>query len=616
VLYWSGSARKFDSSENYLLIHSGLTLIKQQVRYPILFTIIFILGFLIFSNSLSGEFIYDDYLVLSHSLFSQPLKFFKFFNEPYFEDFVKAGLYRPLTQISFALNFLFGSSPTSFHVINVLLHIVNSILIFILLIKLKFNVRLSSIVSFLFLILPIHIEAVSSIVGRAELLVFFFSILSIILFLDSKYITSTLFFFLALLSKETAIVLPAILLAISVVFRLRKFDLIKLFSGWIIFGLIYLILRIRVLGQYAFKVEKEFVFNPLAFIPFGERIATSLKILMLYIQKAFLPINLSSDYSYNQIPLVKNIFSSLWSFLGLLVLIFLFFTLINLFKKLKTNNENIKFNLFFAVLTFLLPYLVISNLIYPIGSIMADRFMYMPSLGLVIFLALFLNWLIKTQKKLGYIFLFTIIVFYSILTICQNKVWANEYVFFREMYERSPNSIVAKTNWAKIVPDRQKAKRLLYESYNLYSDFVPTLNALAVVEKDEGNLKQAEELLEKSIKIMPNNQDTLIKLSRVYFMNGDYRRADRVLEKLVLNYDGTGNTILYALNKIMLGKYNAAVRIIKEYFGEDTNNESAKIVLAYAYLKSGNFSEVRKSGFNLTELEKEFTKLKSIFHNF
>ncbi|TSC88939.1 MAG: hypothetical protein G01um10142_561 [Parcubacteria group bacterium Gr01-1014_2] len=193
----------------------------------IVFIILLLVGFSVFFNGLKGDFVHDDLLVLSHSFFSQSAKVLNFFSEPYFEDFYQAGLYRPLTQISFRLNFLFGSSPFSFHLVNILLHIINSFLIYLLVSKIinsDGRIRIperspqgrSEVALFaclLFLVLPIHVEAVTSIVGRAELFSFLFGILTLLLWLDTKYFFSAITLFLALLSKESAIaVMPIIFL--------------------------------------------------------------------------------------------------------------------------------------------------------------------------------------------------------------------------------------------------------------------------------------------------------------------------------------------------------------------------------------------------------------------
>ena len=234
-----------------------------------------VLGFIIFGNSVNGRFVYDDNIVLSNSRFNEPASFLSFFKEPYFENFPEAGLYRPLTLISFAFNFLIsGNNPAGFRLLNILLHMANSILAYLLILEFTRSFRISFLSFLMFLVLPIHVEAVSSVVGRAELLSFFFASLSLFAWLRTKFIISALLFFAALLSKETAIALPVILFILSV-YR-KKSPIWLCYFGIAVFS--YAILRFWILGGFALEPQVEFVFNPLKFVSLPERLATTLKI--------------------------------------------------------------------------------------------------------------------------------------------------------------------------------------------------------------------------------------------------------------------------------------------------------------------------------------------------
>lgn len=524
--------------------------------------LIFIIGLAVFLNGLSGNFIYDDHIVLSHSLFDQPSRMFNFFSEPYFEDFAQAGLYRPLTQISFAFNFLFSSSPFGFHLVNVILHIFNSFLIFILLKKLVGSARVGFLSSVLFLVLPIHVEAVTSIVGRAELLSLFFSLLAVLFYLNSKLVISSLFFFATLLSKEISISLLAIIFVLSL-YQRGGFRWISYYAISLLF---FLNLRFFVLGSYALGIKPEFVFNPLVGDSFWERIPTALKVFTLYIQKTLIPYNLSSDYSYNQIAVENSIFNPL-SFAGILMLVFLLSFLVILI----TKRKNILFAFAASILIF--PYLIISNIFFITGTVMAERLMYIPSLGLVIIISLFFSKFFDKFKKPAILAFLVLIFSFSFLTIPRNRIWASEEKFFSDMYKNSPDSIVAKTNWAKILfeSDKKEAKDLALESYNQYPDFIPNLNLLAMIEKREGNFEKAEVFLERAQLVKPKHQETLVNLSRLYFIQRKYKMAEEVLNQLVELYQGEGNIILLAITKTKLRKNQEAIALIREHFGEDSN---------------------------------------------
>jgi len=557
-------------------------------------------GFAVFGNTLGGEFVYDDHLVLSNSIFDEPARFLNFFIEPYFEDFSDAGLYRPLTLISFVPNFVVGGASFGFHLVNVFLHIANSLLVYIFLYKISRSYKLSLVAS-----LPIHVEAVASIIGRAELLSFLFVILSALAWLKSRFIVASLFFFLGILSKETALVLPFILLLISWHYRSKLTWIIP----FIVSGVGYFALRFVALGSHSFSISKEFVFNPIISASISERIATFLKVTLLYVQKILVPLNLSPDYSYNQITITNN-FLIPSVILGVLLIVVLAYISIRSYK----SKKNIF--IIWAVLLFAAPYLLISNLFFPIGTIMAERLMYMPSLGIImllVFVAYPLSSKVKHRPYLA-MAIFFLLPLYAVITINQNRVWANEKTLFSNMYEASPQSVVAQTHWAQILLRRgevQGAKKLLLESFNLHKDFLLNLNLLAEIEKNEGNLEQSRLYLERAVDIMPEHEQTLISLSRVYFNQAKYDQANEILTVLVEKYGGVGNTVLYALSQVRSGDYEAGRKVIVATFGEETTDESAVTILSYIDLKQGTLEE---SGYAIrADIEREFLKLEALF---
>ncbi|MEK7536917.1 MAG: tetratricopeptide repeat protein [Patescibacteria group bacterium] len=545
------------------------------------FILFLLIGSSVFSNGLNGEFVHDDHLILSHSLFGQPSKIFSFFSQPYFEDFYQAGLYRPLVQISFGLNFLIGSSPFGFHLVNVLLHIINSFLVYLLLKKLTSNSRLSLIASLLFLVLPIHVEAVTAISGRTELLSLFFGILTLLLWFDSKYFLSAIVLFLAFLNKESVIMVLAIIFLFNLYYHRGWRWPIYYFAAMIF----YFILRIAVLGQYAFKSQVEFVFNPLAYASFFERIFTALKILVLYLQKVFVPYNLSADYSYDQISIVTNLFSSPLSLLGLVFLGLMFWEGYKILTRKKSSVLGWLFIFFF------LPYLVISNLIFPTGTIMAERLMYFPSLGALMILAVFIEQLFKLSKRLGLAILLILSVVYGFITVSQNRVWANREALLTDSFKKSPNSVAAKTNYGILIlnQDKELAKKLSLEVYEKYPDYIQNLNLRGAVEVQEGDYAEAEKFLERVLELRPKHQNTLQNLSRVYFTRKKYPEAEETLKILVFEYGGKGNVIFYALIQAKNRHFEEASQTIYDFFGPDVKDESALKILRGEFKELDSF---------------------------
>lgn len=560
---------------------------------------LFGVGFLIFGNGLNGRFVRDDNIVLSHSLFNTQWSFLKFFDQPYFEDMPGAGLYRPLTQISFAFNFLFSVKPLGFHLVNILLHIVNSYLVYCILRRWSSGGRLAILASLLFLIVPIHVEVVTSIVGRAELLSFFFSLLAFLKWHDFKYLTSTILLLLALLSKEGAIALPAVVFVLSLFYKRDLKWLYYHLAGVIVF----FILRVVVLGKYAIAAHIEYIFNPLAYSSFTERVFTSFKTLTLYLQKIFIPYNLTADYSYNQIAVVKNLLTSPVAIVGLVIFLgAIYFS----FRFLKTKQHRA---VFVAIVIFVLFYLPVSNLILPIGTIMGDRLMYFPSLGVMMLIAIIMERL-SSKKTVIYLVTAPVVLYWGAMTVRQNAVWKNEHVLHEDMYRKSPDSVVAKTQWGieMLNHDKELAKKLGREAYGAYPDNVQNLNFLGTVSVLEKDLSGAEKFLVRALELHPHHVNTMLNLSRVYFSQNKYSEAEVLLAEINSRTSGEGNIIFYAVVKIKIRKYQEAIVIVNQYFGDDTTDGSALTVTNYA--KWGLGLPINQEA---AMLEQEFKELANSF---
>src|SRR3989344_6275902 len=341
--------------------------------------IAFALSFLLYGNSISGDFVSDDKLIIIQN----PLvsgNFFdlsKAFSTPYYHDKPNAGLYRPLTIASYNLNRVFSQSPVGFHLLNVILNAINGFLVFLLVSKLT-NKRTAYFAALFFMFLPIHSEAVSAIVGRAELLSFLFSISSLLFVLNKRYALASILLFAGLLSKETAAGFFLVFLYIWK-FRDRQTTKQVLYNSFYFVPAvaIYAIMRASVLGKYFIGVDHLMAYNPLKFVPFFESLWTSLKVFYLYLLKTVVPYQLSSDYSFNQIPIIKNPFLHYEVYVAVIILAGLVYFAV----KKRGNIYGL------SAVIFLFTYFLISNWFIKIGTIMGERLMYAPSLGLVILVA-------------------------------------------------------------------------------------------------------------------------------------------------------------------------------------------------------------------------------------
>jgi Flp pilus assembly protein TadD len=413
-----------------------------------------IFAFILYSQSISFNYVLDDYNVLKENKLTTKgiaaiPQIFKSDRLYGFSNEVRSPEYRPIPMALFAIEWqLFPDNPHFGHFINVMLYAITCGLLFLLLCNLfeasSYGIFLPFICALLFAAHPIHTEVVDNIKSLDEILCLLFGISSIIFLLNYLRTHSKLslavfiiFYFMSLLSKETAIAfLPLFPLFIYVftTTKINKILMIALIMG-IITG-IYFYIRWLVLSPLSASYSIDVYNNSLLAAPdyFSEK-ATAFYILLKYIFLLMLPHPLSYDYSYSQIPISK--FTDLIPLLSLIIYFgLIIYSIINIRKK----------NLFaLAILIYLITLLPVSNLFLLIGWTMAERFLFMPSLGycLVISLILFkltktdfinnkyfpINQLIKSNSKLT-IIVVIIVGLYSIKTFSRNADWKDNATLF------------------------------------------------------------------------------------------------------------------------------------------------------------------------------------------
>ena len=568
------------------------------------------LSFLLYGNSLKGGFVYDDNFFADRPELRDSSSLLRVWTEPYLPQNLAAGLYRPLAVFSFALNFiLFGESPVSFHLVNIILNGIVIFLVFLLVLKIFGDRKLASIAALFFAFLPIHTESVAFIKSRDEILATLFAIWSWLLFISAteggnrlnwkKIAQSTLLFLLAVFSKELIIIVPALFLA---VFWIRPAPLggrtakwggvLKAASGFLITGAFYLWLRFQILGPYAFGGDKSyFAINPLGFVDFQTRIWTAFKIAFMYIGKTFVPLNLSATYHYNHLTLVSYFLNSWQAVAGFVILaglLFLFF-----WKRTRLTPLGI------GALSFLIPYLVISKIIFKSGDILAERWMYFPSIGLSIMAAYLILFIYKRRRNLAIVVFGVVLAVYAAIIIPRNKIWLSDENLFRSMIKTAPNSVQGHSNLASWYMRNNKtaeAKSEAEAGFAIDKEYPPLLNTIGGIAFKDGNYDLAETAFLKAIELAPHIPTGYINAGRLYYLTGQYEKTKEMFDAALgaYAYPKTEDVLIYAFALAKLKQYQASIDAVNKYFTGDFNDSQIKLVLAVDYFKLDNMSEARK----------------------
>jgi len=565
---------------------------KDKLILLAFFSISLLVTLILFGATLRGDFVLDDHSVVEMRSELHSLKNLKeIFFLPWHPEAPWAGNYRPLIMISYAINFFFSAKPAWFHVVNLFFHALNVVLIY--LIVTRFSSKKTALLSaVIFMFLPIHVEPVASIVGRSDIMGATFLLWSLLLFFDKKYWWSSLVFFFALLAKDFSI---AFLPLIGVLLLIETRSFWKSFKKGLYYIVplpFYFFCRYIALGKYAFGgygyIDK--VIGPLAFASLKERIFTGFVHFFFYLRKSFYPVDLSPDYSYNQIPTVSNILHSYQAIIGLAIFCGLIYLIFRGKKEIKISS---------ALL--LVPFAVMSNIFFVTTGTFAERWWYFPSFGFGVLIAQGLSWLkynldlkFKSRKLLEYSLIATlagaVLFWYSILIFKLDKIWLDDRVLYMYSAEKSPNSVGARTNAAAIyMKEKQfnKARQEINAAVAIYDKNPATLNILGKLYWRDGDYKRAEDVFKKGIESDTRQRNYRNFYRLLAFMMMDQGRNAQALDymKQVVNAPAYGlkenvvktDVVLYQI----IAKFQG--RTIRSYSKDEINTLVAIIKLVSGF---------------------------------
>lgn len=345
------------------------------------------------STSLGNQFAYDDrFIVLLNGNVHTLHHWWGLFAQSYWPKSWSGDGYRPITMIAFAVEWAIGrGSPMLFHATNILLAVTASVLAFYL-VEPLFPLWAAWSVAALFAVDPVHVEAVANVVGQAELLVAVFVLAATVLYLRDRRTGDgtvrprtgaaiVLLYLAACFSKEHGIVLPAILAAAEVtiiadarplVERARKLRL--LYLGLALAALAFVAVRARVLSDHGIGGFAPFTPFSALKLSTRDRILTAVTVVPQWIRLLLWPQHLSSEYGPPGLEIAQGF--SITQLPGLV----LFLAVVALAAVLRRRRPEVSFGIAFVCIA-LLPS---SNFILPAGIMLAERTLYLPSVGAMI----------------------------------------------------------------------------------------------------------------------------------------------------------------------------------------------------------------------------------------
>jgi protein O-mannosyl-transferase len=420
-------------------------------------TQLYILGLIavavaVYANSLWNGFAYDDDWIIMRNGRVHQLKDLKLiWGTPYWPTFgAELGLYRPLAIFAYAVEWAIGDgAPWVYHAVNVLLHALMTVLTFALL-RAFVSDAAAGIGALIFAVHPVHTEAVANSVGQAELIAGVGVLAACVLYAqrprDSnrlsawRFVAIALLYFSALLAKEAAVTLPALLVLIDVaqqrvtVTRWRELRNYVARTWFLMFMLaasvvLYLSIRVNVLGSLSGLDAAP----NLPFLREEHRLLTALRAWPEFIRLLFFPKDLSNDYSPAVILPVEDL-SPMAALGGLLLTI----TIVLALLTPKHPHAG------FPAAWFMITILTVSNLFFPIGVVLAERTLYTPSVAVAAVAAFAWQYLLgqwaTVRKPIAYGAVALVVGLMSWRTIDRNPDWKNTLAILNVMVKEHPES--------------------------------------------------------------------------------------------------------------------------------------------------------------------------------
>jgi tetratricopeptide (TPR) repeat protein len=498
-----------------------------------------LLAILAHANAFGNAFVFDDLPIIRdnpriRSLSGVPA----LYGEDYWGMWGEQGLYRPFVLTTYALNYAAGKlDPRGYIAVNVALHAVASVLVLGLGRSLGAPLVVAGAAGLLFAVHPVHTEAVTGIVGRAELLAAVFVLLALLLHRRSQAVGRPLpwragaaaAYLLALLSKENAITLLGLAALGDALFpvrsgRPRPSIIRRLGNDYLWFVLVtvaVLMLRGTVVGFASPPATP--LNNPL--IPrqpptalgnvygatFAEAKLTAIAVLGEYLRLLLWPVRLSCDYSLAALPVVRSV-GDLRFWLGLMVLGGVVTACVGLWRRAPL----VAFGLGFLAVSFALS----TNLVVRIGTICAERLLYLPSAGFLIAVAAGLGFLWQHRRGSPAVLLALLLglALASARTWTRNRDWHDETALWGSAVQVVPGSAKAQTEWGRVLLEasegararghndsaesfRHRATRHLEDALRIYPESRPAANHLTQVALIEGDLRRAQELCQRSVRV-------------------------------------------------------------------------------------------------------------------
>lgn len=545
--------------------------------------LILVVGLLTFGNSLFNGFVGDDEFVISKNDFYKSWSNFpRLFSTDYItksDDIFNIGeayshtgsvAYRPVLSTTFFIDYwIWEKNPFGYHLTNLILHLCNSVLVYFVVFFLIPRRDFACLSAVIFCVHPLKTEAICSIGYRADPLSCFFVLIAFLCYIRYYYFNglrkktifflSHLFFAMAIFTKESAIVYPALIILFDKLYRKDNVKVIikNFFSrywGVLFISLFYIYVYLNVFPNRALG-QMHLLGKTLS-----EHVIVSFQIFMLYLTSFFLPFSVRALPPLYSPPLLNFLGYKIW------FIIIAFVLFVYCLRRIFLRNKK----MLFFILWFLVSYIPTSNIV-PLINPMAYRFMYLPSVGMAVVLAVILEEICLYCGKFTQHKFLSQIVKYGYLIICigittsLNSTWKNTYIMAKHMIKDFPDDPrgYLYLGMKQLTAGRvHEAKKTLLQAVELGLEDPRAYHFIGLCMLND--FKQSRPYYEKCISIFPSYGPSFVALGRIYLFERDFEKAAAYLKRglsLAPRYSAYGYLIQVYL---MQNEYDKAKDILED----------------------------------------------------
>ena len=431
---------------------------------------------LAYGNSLDGDFVLDArVLILEDPRLNAftPSTLREIFTRSYWWPYTEADdLYRPVTTLSYFINYAIlgnGNSATGYHIVNIALHLANVLLVYALALRLMRTVPTAFFMAALWAVHPLTTEAVTNIVGRADLLAALGVLGGLFAYVRAAdpgarrtawLVAGGFAVAIGVFSKESAVAVAGIVGAYDLLVRRPRPSLATMMSGWLMVAvpIAALLYQRNVVLVASPGADTLFVDNPIVGAGATQGALTATAVLGRYLWLMVWPSTLSADYSFAQIPLASGTPTEWVAWITVAAALAATIALVRADRRAA-----------FVAIAAWLAVLPASNLLVTSGTIMGERLVYLSLAGvlaLIVGAAFAIGHSPSGRAVVAGLLTIDVIVL-TVWTSWRNEDWRNELTLWTAAVQAAPDSFKTHAGLADAIyqsdPNRAQLDRVVLE---------------------------------------------------------------------------------------------------------------------------------------------------------